>query len=115
MVPADAVGVEFVVGSVTSSNIAETIGRASNKVPLPPIGVITKIFKQNNPHIQYFNSTTHGYNLVEVTKSALTCTFKGVSTITAPGGTLSTLKLFRVKRDRILLEDLSEQLFIHSA
>lgn len=108
-VPADAVGVEFVVGSVTSANIAEADTPTPGGGPLPPIALITKILQLSNPHIQYFNSATHGYNIVEVTSNALTCTLKAVNTITKPDGTLSTLKTFRVPRDRILLEDITQK------
>ena len=100
-------GVEFVVGSTTSSNLAEQSGSGSPGVPLPPIEVITQILQVSNPHIQYFNSATHGYNLVEVTPDALTCTLKAVNDITKPGGTLSTLKVFRVPCDQVLIQDIT--------
>jgi alkaline phosphatase D len=101
------VGVEFVVGSTTSSNLAEQSGPSSLGASLPPIQVVTQVLQASNPHIQYFNSATHGYNLVEVTPEALTCTLKAVSDITKPGGTLSTLKVFRVPRDQVLIQDLT--------
>jgi alkaline phosphatase D len=106
-VPEDAVGVEFVGGSVTSANFAEAGNTGPGGVSLPPIEIINNILQQSNPHIQYFNSTTHGYNLVEVTSSYLTCTLKAVSNIKAPQGKLSTLKVFRVPRDRVLIEDVT--------
>lgn len=101
------IGVEFVVGSTTSSNFAEETGPSSLGVPLAPINVITQVLTASNAHIQYFNSATHGYNLVEVTSKALTCTLKAVSDITKVGGTLSTLKVFRVPRDQVLIEDVT--------
>lgn len=97
---APPVGVEFVVGSTTSSNLAEQSAAGT-------IGPITQALLISNPHIKDFNSTTHGYNLVEVTPSALTCTLKAVSDITKPGGTLSTLKVYRVPRDQVLIQDIT--------
>jgi len=70
---------------------------------------ITQVLQSSNPHIEYFNSATHGYNLVEVTQDALTCTLKAVSDITQPGGTLSTLKAYRVPRDQVLIQDITTQ------
>ncbi|MGI2904712.1 alkaline phosphatase D family protein [Tolypothrix sp. VBCCA 56010] len=108
--PLDApIGVEFVVGSTTSSNFSEESSPSSLGVPLPPIDLITQVLTASNAHIQYFNSATHGYNLVEVTSEALTCTLKAVSDITTLGGTLSTLKVFRVPRDRVLIEDVTTE------
>ncbi|MBR8838056.1 MAG: alkaline phosphatase D family protein [Stigonema ocellatum SAG 48.90 = DSM 106950] len=101
------VGVEFVVGSTTSSNFAEQSGPGSIGVNLPPIDTVTQILQASNPHIQYFNSATHGYNLVEVTSQTLTCTLKAVSDITKPEATLSTLKVFRVPRDQVLIQDIT--------
>ncbi|MBW4472402.1 MAG: alkaline phosphatase D family protein [Stenomitos rutilans HA7619-LM2] len=99
------IGVEFVVGSTTSSNFAEQ--NSPSGTPSVPIDILTQVLRGSNPHIQYFNSATHGYNLVEVTPEALTCTFKVVSDILKPGGTLSTLKAFRVPRDQVLIQDVT--------
>ncbi|MBD2344974.1 alkaline phosphatase D family protein [Anabaena subtropica] len=104
------VGVEFVVGSITSSNLAEQITLNSFNVPLPQIETVTKLIQASNPHIDYFNSDTHGYNIVEVTPEALICTFKVVSNIIKPGGKVSTLKVFRVPRDQVLIEDITPTL-----
>lgn len=103
----EPIGVEFVVGSTTSSNLAEQSDPSSPGTSLPSIEVVTQVLRASNPHIQYFNSATHGYNLVEVTSETLTCTLKAVSDITKPGGTLSTLKVFQVPRDRVLIEDVT--------
>ena len=100
-------GVEFVVGSTTSSNFAEQSGPGSLGVPLPPIDIITQVLQGSNPHVKYFNSATHGYNLVEVTPDALTCTLKAVSDITKPEATLSTLKTYRVPRDQVSIQDIT--------
>ncbi len=102
-----SVGVEFVVGSTTSSNLAEQSGPGSVGGSLPPIDTVTQVLQASNLHIQYFNSTTHGYNLVEVTAEALTCTLKAVSDITKPEADLSILKVFRVPRDQVLIQDIT--------
>jgi len=104
------IGVEFVVGSTTSSNLGEQSGPSSLGVSLPPIDTVTQILQTSNPHIQYFNSATHGYNLVEVTAKTLTCTLKAVSDITKPGATLSTLKVFSVPRDQVLIQDVTSSI-----
>ncbi|AFY49315.1 phosphodiesterase/alkaline phosphatase D [Nostoc sp. PCC 7524] len=100
-------GVEFVVGSITASNLAERINLNSFNLPLPSIETVTTLIQLSNPHICYFNSNTHGYNIVEVTPEALICTFKVVSNIIKPGGRVSTLKVFRVPRDQVLIEDIT--------
>jgi alkaline phosphatase D len=102
----EPIGVEFLVGSMASSNFAETNNSSWQEVN-PPIEVMTQILTASNPHIQYFNSTTHGYNVVEVTPEALTCTLKAVSNITTSTATVSTLKVFRVPRDQVLIQDLT--------
>ncbi|KZL49917.1 phosphodiesterase [Nodularia spumigena CENA596] len=102
----EPIGVEFLVGSMASSNFAETDNSSTQQIN-PSIEVMTQMLTASNPHIQYFNSTTHGYNVVEVTPFALTCTLKAVSDITTPGGTISILKVFRVPLDQVLIEDLT--------
>ncbi|HBE17862.1 MAG TPA: phosphodiesterase [Cyanobacteria bacterium UBA11149] len=104
----EPIGVEFLVGSTASSNFAETHSSSPQELSHPPIEMMTQMLKDSNPHIQYFNSTAHGYNLVEVTPKALTCTLKAVSDITTSQGNLSTLKVFRVPRDRVLIEDITD-------
>jgi alkaline phosphatase D len=99
------VGVEFVGGSVTSSNFSESGALGPGGASLPPVSVITQVLRTSNPHITYFNSETHGYSIVEVTRAALTCTFKVVSTVKSQDATLSTLKTFRVPRDQVLIQE----------
>jgi len=103
----EPIGVEFLVGSMASSNLAETHNSNPQEFTNSSIEVMTQMLTASNPHIQYFNSTTHGYNLVEVTPESLTCTLKAVSNITTPKATISTLKVFRVPRDQVLIEDVT--------
>jgi alkaline phosphatase D len=100
------VGVEFVAGSVTSANFSESSALGPGGTPLPPVDVITQVLRVSNPHITYFNSATHGYNLIEVGRDALVCTFKAVSTVRSQEATLQTLKTFRVPRDQVLIQEI---------
>lgn len=99
------VGICFVGGSVTSSNFSEMASFSDGK-PVPPIEQVTQVLRASNPHLEYFNSATHGYNLIEATPQALTCTMKAVDTVKQPQANLSTLKVFRVPRDQIVIQDM---------
>ncbi len=101
-VPTDAVGVEFVTGSITASNLAEQ----PNPFNLD-INTSTQLLSASNPHFQFFNSNTHGYSLVSVTPSELICTMKEVSTITEPNATLRVLKTYRVPNGQVLIQDIT--------
>lgn len=73
------VGVELICGSITSSNLTEIATLGFGAVPYAPdAGQFTAAVTASNPHIKYFNSNDHGYNLMEVTKDALVCTMKRV-------------------------------------
>ena len=45
------------------------------------MGQFTAQVTANNPHIKYFNSNEHGYNLMEVTKDSILCTMKAVRVV----------------------------------
>ena len=105
--PPDAVGVCFMGGSVTSSNLAEiaTLGQGG-VIPgfsQGPGGIngFTQESQASNPHFKFVNSTTHGYNIIEVTPTQLTCTMRAVSTIRSPQATLTTLRTFTVPSGQI--------------
>jgi alkaline phosphatase D len=98
------VGVELMVGSITSSNFQEEIDA---ELPLPSRPIPAKQFKVPsaaisdtillaNPWIKFFNSATHGYGVLTLTPEELTCEFKAVSTITEPTATLLPLATFTV-------------------
>ena len=76
------VGVELVCPSVTSSNLTEIATFGFGTAPAPDVGQFTAQTPANNPHIKYFNSSDHGYNLVEITKDSILCTMKAVRVIT---------------------------------
>lgn len=101
------VGVEFVGGSITSANLSEVI---NSNVPLPsepvsgpsidiPASAIEAIVRLNNWHIDFFNSSTHGYVIVDLNHLWLSCTMKQVSTVREPVATSSVLQSFIVFRD----------------
>lgn len=100
------VGVEFICSSVTSANFGE-LATFGNGIPVPSAADTTAIVRASNPHIQYFNSFTHGYNLVELTPEYAYCTMKAVDTIKAPYSTIETLKRFRVMRGHTQIEDVT--------
>ncbi len=99
-------------GSITSSNLAELalgagnggIGDNSRYPALTEEALAdlqTAINAPSNPHFVFNDSSSHGYNLMEVTKDALTCTMKAVSTIQDPNAELFTLAEFRVPAGQI--------------
>ncbi|HEY9650948.1 MAG TPA: alkaline phosphatase D family protein [Coleofasciculaceae cyanobacterium] len=102
------VGICFVGGSVTSSNFSE-MTTFSNGMPVPPIEQVTQVLRASNPHLEYFNSVTHGYNVIEATPEAVTCTMKAVDTIKQPQANLSILKVFRVPRDKVVIQDVGDE------
>ena len=98
------VGIELMVGSLTSANLAEDIESAVDlpSAPLPakgfgvPPNLLEPLIRLNNPHIQYWDSSTHGYALLTLTPAQLSCVFKAVTTIRAPQADLVTLRTFTV-------------------
>ena len=73
------VGVELVCPSVTSSNLLEIATFGFGAAPKPAsVSLFTQQVTANNPHVKFFNSEEHGYNLVQVTKDSLVCTMKKV-------------------------------------
>ena len=110
--PPNAVGTAFVCGSVTSSNLFELAlgadnGGAGDNSRVPQLTgqgfaeLQTALQQGSNPHFEFFDSSKHGYNLMEVTKRELICTMKAVSTIQQPQAKLNTLARFRVPAGRV--------------
>ncbi len=57
--------------------------------------------EQSDPRLVYLNSEEHGYNLVEVTPEAFTCSMRAVSTVKQAEASVRTVKALRVPRDRV--------------
>lgn len=101
-------GVELMVGSITSANFAEEISSAidlsSRPVPAKQMGVppnlLDPVIRAANPHIQYWDSSTHGYGILTLTPERLTCEFKAVTTIQATDASQVPLKTFTVEAGR---------------
>ncbi len=72
------VGIELVCPSITSSNLSEIAQFGFGAAPPPEVNLFTAQVTANNPHIKYFNSEQHGYNIIEVTKDSLVCEMKAV-------------------------------------
>jgi alkaline phosphatase D len=112
----NVVGIELVCGSVTSSNLAELAhlaGLTRALEDLPVLGALsgeaisalqTVLGKPSNPHIEFLDSTTHGYNVVELTHDELRCTMKAVDTVAAPQAELRTLASFRAPAGDVRIE-----------
>ena len=104
-------GIELMVGSISSANLAEDIESAvdlpSSPMPAKQFGVapnaLEPLIRLNNPHIQYWDSSTHGYALLTLTPAQLTCVFKAVSTVRAQTADLVTLRTFTVPSGRVQL------------
>ena len=105
------IGIELMVGSISSANFEEEIESAvdlpSSAVPAKQMGVppnlLNPVIRAANPHIQYWDSSTHGYGVLTITPSQLTCEFKAVSTITQPTATLVPLKTFTIPVNQVKL------------
>ncbi len=81
--------------SVTLSNLAELAALSSNETP--SVTNLSAAFKASNPHIEFFDSDTHGYNVIEeVTPTQLTRGMKAVNTIKVDGALLNTMRVSRV-------------------
>lgn len=108
----NAVGTAFVCGSITSSNLAELAigagnGGVGDNTRYPALteealaDLQTALNKPSNPHFVFNDSSTHGYNLMDVTPRELICTMKNVSTIQQPNATLNTLAQFKVPAGQV--------------
>ncbi len=105
------VGIELMVGSLTSANFTEEIESAiqlpSRPVPAKQFGVppdrLASLIQDLNPHIKYWESSTHGYAVLTLTPSELTCEFKAVTTIREPTADLVPLKTFTIPAGHVRL------------
>jgi alkaline phosphatase D len=105
------VGIELMVGSITSANFAEEIESAldlpSAPVPAKMMGVapnvLDPVIRAANPWIEYWDSSTHGYAVLTLTPQQLTCEYKAVTTIREPTANLVLLKTFTVPVNEVKL------------
>jgi alkaline phosphatase D len=106
------VGIELMVGSISSANFAEEIESAlplpSRPLPAKQMGIapnlLEPVIRALNPWIQYWDSSTHGYGILTMTPEQLVCEFKAVSTITQPAATLVPLRTFTIPAGRVHLD-----------
>ncbi len=106
-----AMGVELMVGSISSANFAEEIASALHlpSAPVPakqmnvPPSLLEPVIRVANPHIQYWNSSTHGYGILTLTPQQLVCEFKAVTTVRETAANLVSLKTFTVPVNSVLL------------
>jgi alkaline phosphatase D len=105
------VGIEFMVGSISSANLEEdiisTVELPSAPIPAKQMGIpanlLDPIIRAANPHIKYWDSSTHGYAALTITPTLLTCEFKAVSTVQEPTAMLVPLKTFNVPVNQVKL------------
>ena len=64
----------------------------------------TAFQRASNPHFEFFDSSSHGYNLMEVKKDELICTMKAVRTIQEPQSEMYTLARFRVPDGQVEIQ-----------
>jgi alkaline phosphatase D len=109
----EPVGIELVVGSLTSANFKEEIESAIHlpSAPLPakhfgvPHDQLEPLIRTLNPHIKYWESSTHGYALLTLTPARLMCEFKAVATIREETASVRTLKRLGVHAGKAKLMD----------
>ena len=71
----------LMVGSATSANLAEMLaGRTLPSLPLP----LDALVRSTNPHLDYVNSSTHGFNVLDVDHARARCRMTAVSGVRAP-------------------------------
>ncbi len=105
------IGVELMVGSISSANLAEDIESAIHlpSAPLPaknfgvPPNLLEPLVRLNNPHIQYWDSSTHGYGILDITPAHLACTFKAVTTIRSTTANVVRLRTLTVPAGQVKL------------
>ena len=113
--PAKApIGVEFMVGAISSGNYLD----AGIDAPVPlsappavkkakalglPMDSLSPLILAQNPHMQFWNGSTWGYAVLTITPGKLKCDFRVASTIKQPNGTLQELATFTVPSGQVLL------------
>jgi alkaline phosphatase D len=85
-------------GSVTSSILSEI---ATSGVGLPALVIVDpQAYKAANQHIARLDSSTHGYNVLEITPTQLTCRMQPVNRIKVrEGAAKGNPSIFVVPKD----------------
>jgi len=102
--PEGRVGVELMTPAVTSANLAELLAMRDVAVP---VSLVERGILERNPHLEFFNSTHHGYAVVEFTPDACEYTAYAVDkTVDSAGASKEELAAFRVPEGEPRLERL---------
>ncbi len=67
-----SVGVEFLPSSVTRGNLDEQVGGIFEKIAK---GAFETVLKSFNPHVRYFESTQHGFGILDLSGDGATMEF----------------------------------------
>jgi alkaline phosphatase D len=100
----DAVGARFMASSVTFAKLSEILTRIGYLGP--GVTDLGPIMKGSNPHLEFFNSDTHGYNVMTVTKDDLTCLMVSVNPVKERPGVRTNLRRFLMPADEYLIQEL---------
>jgi len=99
------VATEFVGTSITSDGFDDTFESSGG----PPgsgrafESIARQAFYADNPQMRFFEGNSHGYAIVEVTREAITNTFRVISDRTDRYATVATLAAFRRARGDLLV------------
>lgn len=108
-------GVEFMVGAISSGNYLDANVDAPANTPLPnlpagatraaqlglPTDQLAPAILAYNPHMVFWNGSTWGYAILTITPQSLICDYRTVTTIKTPGGTLQQLASFTVPVNQV--------------
>lgn len=114
--PAEApMGVEFMVGAVSSGNYYDALVDAPTTTPLPnlpagaqraaqmglPLDALSPLILAYNPHMVLWNGSTWGYAILTVTPQSAIVDYRVVSTVKEPTATLQQLASFTVPVNQV--------------
>lgn len=103
-------GVELMVGAVSSGNYLDAAVDTPTATPLPnlpagavraaqlglPLDGLAPAILAYNPHMVFWNGSTWGYAVLTITPQSLVCDYRVVSTVKTPDGVLQQLASFTV-------------------
>lgn len=98
------VGVEFMTPGISSDNLAAT-------TPTPPDleeDAVEAAVESQNPHVEWFNWSRHGYTTIEFTDDAAVYTAYGVDrTVDSADATKRLLRSYRVPEGEVQMEEVN--------